>query len=76
MEFDNVETIKRAVEVGSGISILPQATVSGELKRGALVKVDFVEGRFTRTVGLIYRRGRVMSVAAREFMRLMGDGGR
>jgi LysR family transcriptional regulator, transcriptional activator of the cysJI operon len=74
MEFDNVETIKRAVEVGSGISILPQATVSDELKRGALVKVEFVEGRVTRTVGMIYRRGRVMSAAAREFMRLMVAG--
>ena len=74
MEFDNVETIKRAVEVGSGISILPQATVIDELTRGALVRVDFVEGRFTRTVGMIHRRGRVMSAAAREFMRLMVAG--
>lgn len=71
MEFDNVETIKRAVEIGSGISVLPHATVMAELKRGALVKVDFVSGRFTRTIGMVHRRGRALSGAAREFMRLM-----
>jgi len=71
MEFDNVETIKRAVEVGSGISVLPHATVLDELKRGALVKVDVVKCRFTRTIGMVYRRGRVLSGAASEFMRLL-----
>jgi DNA-binding transcriptional LysR family regulator len=70
MEFDNVETIKRAVEVGSGLSIVPQTTVVDELKRGVLVKVDFAEGRFTRTVGLVHRRGRSLSPAAHAFVNL------
>jgi len=32
MEFDNTETIKRAVEINSGVSILPEPTVAGELR--------------------------------------------
>jgi len=71
MEFDNIETIKRSVEVAGGLSILPETTVVNEVKRGLLVSLDFAEGRFTRSVGVIYRRGRVLPGAAREFVRLL-----
>jgi DNA-binding transcriptional LysR family regulator len=71
MEFDNIETIKRAVEVGSGLAIVPQTTVVDELRRGVLVKIAFVEGRFTRTVGIVHRRGRVLGAAARAFVEMM-----
>ena len=71
MEFDNIETIKRAVEVGSGLSILPEATVASEVHGGTLVAREFREGSFTRTIGVIHRRGRRLSTAAREFLRLL-----
>jgi LysR family transcriptional regulator, transcriptional activator of the cysJI operon len=71
MEFDNIETIKRSVELGGGVSILPETTVVNEVKSGRLVTVDFAEGRFTRQVGVIHRRGAVLSAAAAEFVRLL-----
>ena len=71
MEFDNVETIKRSVEVGSGVSILPQTTVVNEVKAGLLARRQFAEGPFTRQVGIIHRRGGVLTAAAREFVRLL-----
>lgn len=71
MEFDNIETIKRAVEVGSGVSILPDTTVIDEVGSGLLATVDLAEGPFTRDVGVIHRRGRVLSAAAREFVKLL-----
>jgi DNA-binding transcriptional LysR family regulator len=71
MEFDNIETIKRSVEVGSGVSILPETTLVNEVKSGLLATRDFVEGPFRRDVGLIHRRGRVLSAAARAFMTLV-----
>ena len=37
MEFDNIETVKRAVEIDAGIAIVPQATVTQEVKQGTLV---------------------------------------
>jgi DNA-binding transcriptional LysR family regulator len=71
MEFDNVETIKRSVEVGSGLSILPETTVVNEVRSGLIAAVNFSEGPFTRSVGVIHRRGRVLSAAAQEFVRLL-----
>jgi DNA-binding transcriptional LysR family regulator len=73
MEFDNIETLKRAVEVGSGLPIVPETTVANEVKNKLLAKLDFAEGRFTRTVGIVHRRGRVLSLAAREFVRLLAQ---
>jgi LysR family transcriptional regulator, transcriptional activator of the cysJI operon len=72
MEFDNIETIKRAVEVGSGVSIVPETTVVDAVQRQALVRLEFVDGRFTRTVGVVHRRGRVLTPAARAFIEMLG----
>jgi LysR family transcriptional regulator, transcriptional activator of the cysJI operon len=71
MAFDNIETIKRAVEVGHGVSILPETTVIEEVKRGLLARVDLAEGPCVRSVGVVHRRGRDLSTAAREFVRLL-----
>ena len=71
MEFDNIETIKRSVEVGIGLSILPASAVATDVKNGALAQLDFSEGVFTRAVGIIHRRGRVFSRAASEFVQML-----
>src|SRR5271170_3998917 len=41
MEFDNIETVKRAVEIDHGIAIVPQATVMQEVKDGTLAMMHF-----------------------------------
>ncbi len=71
MEFDNIETIKRSVEVGIGISILPASAVANEVHNRLLVALDFTEGTFTREIGIIHRKGKVFSPAAREFINLL-----
>ncbi|HEY6403271.1 MAG TPA: LysR family transcriptional regulator [Blastocatellia bacterium] len=71
MEFDNIETIKRSVEVGIGVSILPETAVANEVKNKLLVALDFTEGVFTRPIGIIHRKGKVFGEAAREFIRLL-----
>jgi DNA-binding transcriptional LysR family regulator len=75
MEFDNVETIKRSVEVGGAVSILPETTVVNETRSGLLVAIDLADGPFTRSVGIVHRRGRVLSAAAREFVRVLNPAG-
>src|SRR5262249_55902577 len=55
MEMDNVETIKRAVEMGLGVAVLPLATVQHELSQGSVVAKDFAEGTFTRPIGILLR---------------------
>ena len=37
MEFDNIETIKRAIEIDAGVGILPLPTVTREIEAGTLV---------------------------------------
>jgi len=75
MEFDNIETIKRSVEVGNGVSILPETAVVNEVNSGMLVALNFKEGVFTRPIGIIHRKGKVFSSAAREFVNLLTSAG-
>jgi DNA-binding transcriptional LysR family regulator len=71
MEFDNIETIKRSVEVGIGVSILPETAVANEVRNKQLVALNFAEGVFTRSIGIIHRKGKVFSAAAREFVKML-----
>ena len=68
MELDNIETIKRSVEAGLGISILPRSALENEVKAGTLVARPFATARLTRPIGIIYRRGREQSAAVRAFL--------
>jgi hypothetical protein len=68
LEFDNIETIKRAVEIGLGCAIVPKMTVENEVTRGTLRMLEFSEGTFTRPLAIIYKRGRELSPAVRKFI--------
>lgn len=71
MEFDNIETIKRSVEAGIGVSILPETAVANEVRNKQLVALNFTEGVFTRPIGIIHRKGKVFSEAARQFVNML-----
>jgi DNA-binding transcriptional LysR family regulator len=73
MEFDNIETIKRSVEAGIGVSILPRSALINEVKNGMLMALDFADGEYLRLIGIIHRRGKVFSAAAKEFVRLLTE---
>ena len=68
MEMDNVETIKRAVEMGLGVTVLPHATVAHEVARGLLVAKPFAEGTFTRPIGLLVRKGKYLDRASQSVL--------
>jgi DNA-binding transcriptional LysR family regulator len=68
MEIDNVETIKRAVEMGVGVAILPAATVQHEVAQGTLVSKPFAEGNFTRPIGLLVRKGKYLDRASQAVL--------
>ncbi len=61
MEMDNVETIKRAVELGLGVSVLPMPTVQHELATGTLIAKPFAEGSYTRPIGILLRKGKYLA---------------
>jgi DNA-binding transcriptional LysR family regulator len=71
MEFDNIETIKRSVEAGLGLSLLPAPTLAAEIRARTLVARTPAEGPFRRPIGVIYRRTREPSAAGRAFLALL-----
>lgn len=70
-EFDNIETIKRAVEVGFGLAIVPEPAVSEARKAGSLIVIPLAEDYWTRSVGVIHRSDRNLSLAAKKFVQLL-----
>lgn len=72
MEFDNIETVKRAVEIDHGIAIVPQATVLQEQKQGTLAVLPFKGKEFTRPLAILHRKGRVLTPAMKKFIETLG----
>ncbi|OGJ95896.1 MAG: hypothetical protein A2350_04225, partial [Candidatus Raymondbacteria bacterium RifOxyB12_full_50_8] len=68
LEFDNIESIKRAVEIASGISLLPRPTVDSEIQAGSLCAVSLPTREFSRPLGIIHRKGKVFSPTVRTFV--------
>ncbi len=72
MEFDNIETVKRAVEIDHGIAIVPMATVQQEIAQGSLKAVRFKSKDFTRPLAILHRKGRVLTPAMKKFIEVLG----
>jgi len=74
MEFDNIETIKRAVEVDAGVALVPEDTIRQEVEQGTLVKLRLRDRRIARPLAIIHRKGRVLSPALKRFIALLVGG--
>jgi DNA-binding transcriptional LysR family regulator len=68
MEFDNIETVKRAVEIGAGVSIVPAGTVAQEVSKNTLVATPFADIELNRPIGLIHKKSKVLSPAMKQFI--------
>ena len=73
MELDNVEVMKRVVEIGLGIAILPEQAVRPEVKGGTLVSVQISDEVFPRQLGIIHRSGKHFSPAAAKFIECLRE---
>jgi len=71
MHFDNIQTIKEAVALGSGISILPARTMHAEIDQGRLVAIPLHAPELVRPVGIVHRRRKQFNGAARAFLDLL-----
>jgi len=71
MHFDNIQTIKEAVVLGSGISILPARTMQAEIAQGRLVAVKLDAPGLVRPVGVVHRKRKKFSRAAQSFIELL-----
>ncbi len=70
-EYDNIETIKRAVEIGQGISIVPLASVKYEVNQGTLKVVHLADETILRPLGIVYKKNRHLSPAAVRFIEVL-----
>jgi DNA-binding transcriptional LysR family regulator len=78
MEFDNIETIKQAIGIAAGVSILPQPTVAKEVGIRTLAQVPLAIPGLVRPIGIIHRRGRRLTPPVARFLEALlraDDGG-
>jgi DNA-binding transcriptional LysR family regulator len=73
MAFDNIETIKQAIMIGAGVSLLPRHTVDKEAGIRTLSAVPFALADLVRPVGLIHRRQKALSAAVSRFIQLLKE---
>jgi DNA-binding transcriptional LysR family regulator len=71
MHFDNIQTIKEAVALGSGISILPARTMQAEVSQRRLAAVRLNAPGLVRPVGIIHLKRKSLSRAAQAFLELL-----
>jgi DNA-binding transcriptional LysR family regulator len=73
-EFDNIETIKRSIEIGSGVALLPRPTVWQEISNGTLSAVDITDAQLVRPLGIVHRRNKQLTTAVQRFIELLVGG--
>jgi DNA-binding transcriptional LysR family regulator len=71
VELPSLEAIKRFVQRGTGVALVPKLTVEQELASGALVAVAVPELLVERKLRLVYRKQAALSHAAREFLNIV-----
>lgn len=72
-EFDNIETIKEALEISSSVSILPRASIEREVERGMLAAVPIDTFNLKRPVGIIHKKKKKLSPMAGKFLESLLD---
>jgi DNA-binding transcriptional LysR family regulator len=73
MEFDNIETVKRAVEIDAGISVVPQGTILQEVAKQTLAAVQLEDGEYFRPLAAIYKKNKVLSPAVKQFLSILKE---
>jgi DNA-binding transcriptional LysR family regulator len=68
MELDNIETIKRVVEIGAGLAIVPEPTIKQEVKNRTLCALQITDETLMRPLGIVHRQGRHFSPAVERFI--------
>lgn len=71
MEFDNIETVKRAVEIDAGVAIVPVGTVTQEVSKNTLAAITMEDAQFYRPLAAIYKKNKVLSPAIKQFINVL-----
>ena len=71
LEFDNIENIKQAIEVGEGVALLPLPVLERDIDDGRLAGVPLSDARFVRPLGIIHRRNPRPNSNVQRFIELL-----
>jgi DNA-binding transcriptional LysR family regulator len=71
LEMPTIESIKRIVQMGMGVAIVPRMCVTWEIEHGWLKELKIRQLNMPRHLYMIARRGARLPHAAAEFMRLL-----
>jgi DNA-binding transcriptional LysR family regulator len=71
MEFDNIETIKRAVEIEAGIAIVPRSTVVQELAAKTLAELKLEGAQVHCPWAVIHKTHKTLSPAMKQFITVL-----
>jgi DNA-binding transcriptional LysR family regulator len=70
IEMPSLEAIKRLVERGLGVALIPKIIAENEVRAGSLWALSVKELRLVRKLHIVYRRNCVLSHAAEAFLDL------
>jgi DNA-binding transcriptional LysR family regulator len=73
MELASVETIKKFVGAGLGISVISRTYAQPEVAAGVLKLIPLEGLKLYRELGLIYRRDRYLSLPAKIFIEVVRE---
>ncbi|MEO8204591.1 MAG: LysR family transcriptional regulator [Chthoniobacterales bacterium] len=71
LEFDNIETVKRAVEIENGISIVPETAVQAEIRSGSLIAAEIDAEDMWRPLGALIKKRLSGSHARKKFLDML-----
>jgi DNA-binding transcriptional LysR family regulator len=71
MHFDNIQTMKEAIALGSSVSILPVRVLRNDIEQGRLVAIPIEGCTLVRPLGIIHRRRKKFNRATQSFLELL-----
>ena len=73
VELPSLEAIKRLVERGVGVALVPKLSAQSEIACGQLVGIAVKEMKLERKLNIVYRRNSELSYAAQAFLKIARD---
>ncbi len=68
VELPSLEAIKKLVETGAGVALVPKLAAAGEIESGRLLGLSVAELKLERKLNIVYRKNSVLSHAAEAFL--------
>lgn len=74
LHFDNIQSMKEAVAMGTGLSILPEPILQRDIGEGRLMAVPLAAPGLKRPLGILQPRRKKLNRATQSFLHLLVGG--